>query len=192
MDHAEERRQKAIEQATRTILEAIGEDVTREGLLDTPKRVAKMYAEVFSGLGKTAEDILSVTFALEGGGEVIERDIPFYSMCEHHLLPFWGKAHIAYLPKDRVAGLSKLARTVELYAKKPQLQERLTKEIAEAIMRYLGAQGALVMVEAEHMCMNMRGVKKPGTKTVTTLALGRYAEDADRRRETLMLLSRGL
>ena len=156
-----------IKRAVRDILEAIGEDPDREGLLDTPDRVARMYEEIFSGLGKDAEEILSKTFEVENNDLVIEKDITYFSMCEHHIIPFYGKAHIAYIPRGRVAGLSKLARTVELYAKKPQLQERLSSEVADAIMKYLDAEGVMVVVEGEHMCMTMRGVKKPGTKTVT-------------------------
>lgn len=177
-----------IEKAVTMILEAIGEDTEREGLLETPKRVAKMYEEIFSGLNQTAEEHLSKTFELVDGSMVIEKDIPFYSMCEHHLLPFWGKAHIAYLPNGRVAGLSKLARTVELYAKKPQLQERLTMEIADALMEYLSSEGALVVIEAEHMCMNMRGVKKPGTSTMTSIARGKFETDLNLKNEAYRLM----
>ncbi|MDY6065909.1 MAG: GTP cyclohydrolase I FolE [Finegoldia sp.] len=178
-----------IEKAVTMILEAIGEDPTREGLLETPQRVARAYEEIFSGLGKDAKDHLSKTFELADGNMVVEKDIPFYSMCEHHLLPFWGKVHIAYLPNDRVAGLSKLARTVDVYAKKPQLQERLTLEVANAIMDYLHAKGVLVVIEAEHMCMNMRGVKKPGTMTRTSIALGELKEDRDLRDEAYRLMN---
>ncbi|EGY76361.1 GTP cyclohydrolase I [Peptoniphilus indolicus ATCC 29427] len=166
-----------IETAVTMILEAIGEDPTREGLVETPQRVARMYEEIFGGINQTAEKHLSKTFELVDKNMVIEKDIPFYSMCEHHLLPFWGKAHIAYIPNGRVAGLSKLARTVELYAKKPQLQERLTMEIADALMEFLSSEGALVVIEAEHMCMNMRGVKKPGTSTMTSVARGKFETD---------------
>ena len=177
-----------IEKAVSMIIEAVGEDPNREGLLETPQRVARMYEEIFSGLGKDAEEILSKTFELVEGGMVVEKDIPFYSMCEHHFLPFWGKAHIAYIPDQRVAGLSKLARTVDLYAKKPQLQERLNLEIADAIMDYLTAKGVLVIVEAEHMCMNMRGIKKPGTSTVTYIARGVPEEDEKLREEAFRMM----
>lgn len=177
-----------IEKAVSMIIEAVGEDPNREGLLETPQRVARMYEEIFSGLGKDAEEILSKTFELVEGGMVVEKDIPFYSMCEHHFLPFWGKAHIAYIPDQRVAGLSKLARTVDLYAKKPQLQERLNLEIADAIMDYLTAKGVLVIVEAEHMCMNMRGIKKPGTSTVTYIARGVLEEDEKLREEAFKMM----
>ena len=179
-----------IKRAVRDILEAIGEDPDREGLLDTPDRVARMYEEIFSGLGKDAEEILSKTFEVENNDLVIEKDITYFSMCEHHIIPFYGKAHIAYIPRGRVAGLSKLARTVELYAKKPQLQERLSSEVADAIMKYLDAEGVMVVVEGEHMCMTMRGVKKPGTKTVTTSYRGIFKEDATLRKEVMMLLQK--
>ena len=172
------------------ILEGIGEDLEREGLIETPERIARMYEEIFSGLGKDAEEILSKTFEVENNDLVIEKDITYFSMCEHHIIPFYGKAHIAYIPRGRVAGLSKLARTVELYAKKPQLQERLSSEIADAIMKYLDAEGAMVVIEGEHMCMTMRGVKKPGTKTVTTSYRGIFKEDATLRREVMMLLQK--
>ena len=172
------------------ILEGIGEDLEREGLVETPERIARMYEEIFSGLGKDVEEILSKTFEVENNDLVIEKDITYFSMCEHHIIPFYGKAHIAYIPRGRVAGLSKLARTVELYAKKPQLQERLSSEIADAIMKYLDAEGVMVVVEGEHMCMTMRGVKKPGTKTVTTSYRGVFKEDATLRREVMMLLQK--
>ena len=175
---------------SKLILEGIGEDLEREGLVETPERIARMYEEVFSGLGKDAEEILAKTFEVENNDLVIEKDITYFSMCEHHIIPFYGKAHIAYIPRGRVAGLSKLARTVELYAKKPQLQERLSSEVADAIMKYLDAEGVMVVVEGEHMCMTMRGVKKPGTKTVTTSYRGIFKEDATLRREVMMLLQK--
>lgn len=164
--------EKKIEEAVKMILEAIGEDPSREGLVETPERVARMYKEIFSGIGSSAEDILSKTFSHNGEDTVVVKDIPFYSMCEHHLVPFYGKAHVAYIPNGKVAGLSKIARTVDHYAKKPQLQERLTLEVCEDIMKYLDAKGALVVIEAEHLCMNMRGIKKPGSSTVTSVARG--------------------
>ena len=182
-------REKILEGA-RLILEGIGEDVNREGLLETPDRIARMYEEIFGGLGKDAKEILSKTFEVDNDDLVIEKDITFFSMCEHHLVPFYGKVHIAYIPKGKVAGLSKLARTVEVYAKKPQLQERLTTEIADALMKYLDAEGAMVVIEAEHTCMTMRGVKKPGTKTVTTSYRGIFKEDATLRKEVMMLLQK--
>lgn len=165
-------RNKIIE-GVKMILEGVGENPDREGLLDTPERVARMYEEIFSGLNETAKDVLSKTFTSNSKEMVIEKDITFYSMCEHHLLPFFGKAHIAYIPDGKVVGISKLARCVEIYAKKPQIQERLTEEIADAIMAYLKPKGVLVMLEAEHTCMTMRGVKKPGTKTVTLATKGK-------------------
>lgn len=170
---------KKIEKAVRQILQAIGEDPDREGLVETPARVARAMEEVFAGIGQNAKTHLSKTFEHVDGGMVVVKDIDFFSMCEHHLLPFWGKAHIAYMPSDKVAGLSKLARTVETYAKKPQLQERLNKEVAEAIMEYLGAKGVLVVIEAQHMCMSMRGVKKPGSTTVTSISRGIIQSDRD-------------
>lgn len=174
-----------IMEGAKLILQGIGEDINREGLLETPDRIARMYMEIFEGLGKNAEEILSKTFQVENNDLVLEKDITFFSMCEHHLVPFFGKAHIAYIPKGKVAGLSKLARTVEVYAKKPQLQERLTTEIADAIMKYLDAEGAMVVIEAEHTCMTMRGVKKPGAKTVTTTYRGVFREDIELRREVM-------
>lgn len=177
-----------ILQGARLILEGIGEDINREGLLETPDRIVRMYQEIFSGIGKDAKEELSKTFSVEGNDLVLEKDITFYSMCEHHLVPFYGKAHIAYIPNGKVAGLSKLARCVEVYAKKPQLQERLTTEIADAIIKYLDAKGAMVVIEAEHMCMTMRGVKKPGTRTVTTTYRGCFKEDYELRREVMEFL----
>ena len=188
MMREEDMDKKKIEQAVSMIIEAVGEDPNREGLLETPQRVARMYEEIFSGLGKTAKEHLSKTFELVDGSMVIEKDINFHSMCEHHFLPFWGKVHIAYLPNGRVAGLSKLARCVDVYSKKPQLQERLNMEIADAIMEYLNAKGVLVVVEAEHMCMNMRGVKKSGTSTVTSISRGIMETDLKLRDEAYRLM----
>lgn len=162
-----------IRRGVTLILEGIGEDITREGLVDTPERVTRMYEEILSNVGKAAEVELSRTFSSETKEMVIEKDITFYSMCEHHLMPFFGKAHIAYIPNGKVVGISKLARCVDVYSKKPQIQERLTDEIADAIMQYLKPKGVIVMLEAEHMCMTMRGVKKEGTKTVTLSARGK-------------------
>lgn len=166
-----------IRQAVTLLLEGMGEDVNREGLRETPDRIARMYEEIFAGLDQTPEEALSKTFAVQDGGMVVEKDIVFYSTCEHHLLPFYGKAHIAYIPDGKVVGLSKLARTVEVYARRPQLQEQLTAQIADALMEYLKPRGAMVMLEAEHMCMTMRGVKKPGAQTVTLVTRGVFAED---------------
>ena len=180
-------REKILEGA-RLILEGIGEDINREGLLETPDRMARMYEEIFGGIGKDAKEILSKTFEVDNDDLVIEKDITFFSMCEHHLVPFYGKAHIAYIPNGRVAGLSKLARTVEIYSKKPQLQERLTSEIADAIIDNLNAKGVMVVIEGEHMCMTMRGVKKPGAKTVTTTYRGLFKEDLNLRKEVMALI----
>lgn len=179
--------EKKIEEAVKMILEAIGEDPSREGLVETPERVARMYKEIFSGIGSSAEDILSKTFSHNGEDTVVVKDIPFYSMCEHHLVPFYGKAHVAYIPNGKVAGLSKIARTVDHYAKKPQLQERLTLEVCEDIMKYLDAKGALVVIEAEHLCMNMRGIKKPGSSTVASVARGDL-KDEELKNEAYLLM----
>lgn len=166
-----------IEQAVTLLLEGIGEDVNREGLRETPGRIARMYEEIFAGMEQTPEECLGRTFPVKDSGMVLERDITFYSICEHHLLPFYGKAHIAYLPDGKVVGLSKLARTVEVYARRPQIQEQLTVQIAEALMKYLKPKGAMVVIEAEHMCMTMRGIKKPGARTVTCAVQGVFAQD---------------
>ncbi|HSH25822.1 MAG TPA: GTP cyclohydrolase I FolE [Massilibacterium sp.] len=180
---------KQIEEAVKLILDAIGEDTNREGLLDTPKRVAKMYAEVFSGLRENPKEHLKTVFSEEHEELVLVKDIPFFSMCEHHLVPFFGKAHVAYIPQGgKVTGLSKLARTVDTIAKRPQLQERITSDVADAIMETLLPHGAMVVVEAEHMCMTMRGVKKPGAVTVTTAVRGVFKEDKDKRAEVLSLV----
>jgi GTP cyclohydrolase IA len=177
-----------IKKAITLILEAIGENPEREGLKETPDRIARMYTEIFSGFEDAAKNHLSKTFQVEENNVVIEKDIQFYSMCEHHLLPFFGKVHIAYIPDGRVAGLSKLARTVEVYSKRPQLQERLTSEIAEAIYSNLKAKAVLVVIEAEHLCMNMRGIKKPGSITKTIASKGLYKEDISLRKEALNLI----
>ncbi|MCM3114635.1 GTP cyclohydrolase I FolE [Neobacillus sp. MER 74] len=178
-----------IEDAVRLILEAIGEDPNREGLHDTPKRVAKMYEEVFSGLNEDPRKHFETIFSEDHEELVLVKDIPFYSMCEHHLVPFFGKAHVAYIPRNgRVTGLSKLARAVEAVAKRPQLQERITSTIADSMMEKLEPHGVMVVVEAEHMCMTMRGVKKPGSKTVTTAVRGILSDDAVARSEVLSLI----
>ncbi|MFK2824219.1 GTP cyclohydrolase I FolE [Bacillus sp. B190/17] len=178
-----------IEEAVRMILEAVGEDPNREGLLDTPKRVAKMYEEIFSGINKDPKEYFETIFGEDYEELVLVKDIPFYSLCEHHLVPFFGHAHVAYLPKNgKVTGLSKLARAVETVARRPQLQERITAEVADAIMEKLHPHGVMVVVEAEHMCMAMRGVKKPGAKTVTTAARGKFANDVHSRSELLNLI----
>ncbi|MFS1664302.1 GTP cyclohydrolase I FolE [Streptococcus sp. zg-JUN1979] len=178
------------EQAVYQLLEALGEDPEREGLRETPARVVRMYQEMWQGLTKDPKEAFTAMFN-EGNGEaVIVRDIPFYSMCEHHLVPFYGKAHIAYLPNDKaqVTGLSKLARCVEVASKRPQVQERLTAQIAESIETALAPKGVYVLLEAEHMCMSMRGIKKPGSKTVTTVSKGCYKDDRFMRQELLDLL----
>lgn len=169
--------QKKIEEGVRLILEGIGEDVAREGLQETPQRVARMYQEIFSGMYEDAKAHLSKVFTVDNNEMVVEKDIVFFSSCEHHLMPFYGKAHVAYIPNGKVVGLSKLARTVEVYARRPQIQEQMTGQIADAIMEHLGPQGVMVMVEAEHMCMTMRGVKKPGSKTVTIACRGVFEEN---------------
>lgn len=181
--------QEKIREAVTMILEAIGEDPKREGLVDTPDRVARMYEEIFSGIDQTAEKHLCKTFTIDSDDIVIERDIPFYSMCEHHLLPFYGKVHIAYIPHGCVAGLSKLVRTVDIYAKRPQIQEKLTKEITDAIMEHLHARGVMVMIEAEHLCMNMRGVKRPGSKTITATQAGIFKHNKELKDEVHRLMS---
>lgn len=167
-----------IMEGVRLILEGIGEDPKREGLIETPERIARMYEEIFSGLETAGEEHFEKRFQVANSQMLLEKDIPFYSMCEHHLLPFFGRVHIAYVPKEEVLGLSKLARIVEVFARRPQIQERMTVEIADAIMKGLNPKGVMVMVEAdEHMCMTMRGVKKPGAKTVSTAVKGCF-EDA--------------
>lgn len=166
-----------VEQAVRLLLEGIGEDVKREGLEETPERIAKMYGEICGGMDDDAGKYLEKTFEVTDSGVVVEKDIFFYSLCEHHMLPFFGKVHIAYIPNGRVAGLSKLARTVEVYARRLQLQERMTAQIADALMEHLAPLGVMVMVEAEHMCMTMRGIKKPGSRTSTIAVRGVFAGD---------------
>ncbi|MAR54183.1 MAG: GTP cyclohydrolase I FolE [Acidimicrobiaceae bacterium] len=171
-----------IRAAVVEILEAIGEDSQRDGLKRTPERVAKMYAEVFAGLSEDPEHHLEVQFEAGHDEMVLVKDIPFYSMCEHHLLPFVGKAHVAYVPGEegRITGLSKLARLVDAYARRPQVQERLTSQVADKLMQVLDPRGALVVVEAEHQCMSMRGVQKPGSLTLTSAVRGIFLADATR------------
>ena len=180
-----------IENAVRYILEAIGEDPDREGLLETPQRVARMYAEVFAGLHRDINKDIK-TFHGEGNDEMILiGDIPFYSMCEHHLLPFHGKAHVVYIPKDgKIFGLSKVARIVDTLSRKPQLQEKLTSEIADAIEKAVDARSVCVVLEAEHLCMTMRGIRKPGSKTVTSAMRGGCRSDIRTRNEALALINR--
>jgi len=182
-----------LEKAVREILLAIGEDPERDGLLRTPRRVAEMYGEIFSGLHEDPSRHLIVTFEANHDEMVLVRDIALYSICEHHLAPFHGRAHVAYIPGDdgRLTGLSKLARLVDGFAKRPQVQERLTTQIADAIVEVLQPRGAFVMIEAEHLCMTMRGVKKPGSVTVTSAVRGVFRTDARTRTEALELLRRG-
>ena len=166
-----------VETAVKMLIEAVGEDPEREGLKGTPDRVARMYEELFSGTDEAAAQALAVSFNCKDSDVVLEKDIQFHSLCEHHLLPFFGKVHIAYIPNGRVAGLSKLARTVEAFARRAQIQERMTQQIADAIMKHLDAKGVMVVIEAQHMCMSMRGVKKPGTKTMTYVCGGEFADN---------------
>ncbi len=171
--------EEKVQQAIRLLLEGIGEDPEREGLIDTPRRVARMYSEVLAGMDEDAGQHLGRIFTATSGDMVLERDITFFSTCEHHLMPFFGKAHIAYLPDGKVTGLSKLARTVEVFARRLQMQERLTGQIADAVMDELSCKGVMVMVEAEHTCMTMRGVKKPGSSTVTVAMRGAFEKDVN-------------
>ena len=180
-----------IARAVREILQAIGEDPDRDGLADTPRRVARAYGEIFAGLREDPTHHLTRTFAYEGGAEdlVMVRDIEIFSMCEHHLLPFTGRAHVAYLPgNDEVVGLSKIARMVDAYARRPQIQERLCAQIADALMGDVGARGAAAVIEAEHMCMKMRGISKHGADMVTTAVRGALATDPTMRATALGLL----
>ncbi len=180
---------KKIESAVRVILEAIGEDTSRKDLQETPRRVAEMYEEIFSGVSRSPEAELEVILDQKHDEIILLKGIPLYSVCEHHLLPFIGKAYIAYIPKQgRVTGLSKLARVVDILSKRPQVQERLTTQIAEIIMSKLKPQGCMVVIEAEHMCMSMRGVKKPGTLTVTSVVRGVFKENEKTRQEALSLM----
>lgn len=167
-----------IKQGVRLILEGVGENPQREGLLETPERVAKMYEEIFGGMELSATEPLSKRFSADNNEMVLEKDITFYSTCEHHLMPFFGKAHVAYIPSGEVVGLSKIARTVEVFAKRPQIQEQLTAQIADAINEELHPLGVMVMIEAEHTCMTMRGVKKPGSKTITYVTRGLFEEES--------------
>ena len=177
-----------VEQAVRLLLEGVGEDVDRPGLAGTPRRVARMYEEIFAGLREDPTQHLAVGFS-EGHDEmVILREIPFYSTCEHHLVPFHGLAHVGYIPEGRVVGISKIARVVETIAKRPQLQERLTSQVADALMATLQPDGVAVVVEAEHLCVTMRGVKKPGSKLVTSAVRGSFKQSAVTRAEFLSLV----
>lgn len=180
----------AAERAVRDLLRALGQDVSEPGLCDTPRRVAKMYGELFAGLSDDPARHLSRTFPEHCDEIVLLRDIDFASICEHHLLPFIGRAHVAYLPSDSVVGLSKLARTVDAYARRPQVQERLTAQVADALMTHLHARGALVVVEAEHFCMKIRGVNKPNSVMVTSAIRGHFKTDAAARAEAMALIGK--
>jgi len=181
--------QGRIEKAVREIIEALGEDPEREGLLDTPQRVAAFYAEVFEGIHLDPGEVVDAFFGEEHYQEIVMvREIPFYSMCEHHFVPFHGQAHVAYIPRGRVTGLSKLARLVEGFARRPQMQERLTAQVADALAERLEPLGVMVVVEAEHLCMSMRGVKKPGATTVTSAVRGTMESQPATRAEAMSLL----
>ena len=181
-----------IERAVREILVAIGEDPDREGLADTPARVARAYLEQFAGLGQRPEDVLTTVFDADHDELVLVREIEMYSTCEHHLVPFIGQAHVGYIPneKGQITGLSKIARLVDLYARRPQVQERMTSQIADALMNVLEPRGVLVVIEAEHLCMSMRGVRKPGAKTVTSAVRGSFRSSDRTRAEAMSLLLR--
>ncbi len=183
--------QEKIARAAEMILEAIGEDLNREGLRDTPRRVAKMYAEVFAGMELDPREHLKTCFCEKHDEMILVKDIPFYSMCEHHLLPFYGKAHVAYIPdQGRVVGLSKLVRVTDIVARRPQLQERLTSNVADIIMDELKPKGVVVVVEAEHLCMSIRGIKKPGAMTVTSAVRGLFRTNPSSRSEVLALIKK--
>jgi GTP cyclohydrolase I len=181
---------KKIEQGVRLILEGVGEDPNREGLLDTPQRVARMYEEILSGLDKDPTELFEKSFGENHTEMVLVKDIPFYSLCEHHLVPFFGMAHVGYIPgkEGRVCGLSKLARLVDLFAHRPQMQERLTSQIADTLVECLEPQGVIVVIEAEHLCMSMRGVQKPGSKTTTSAVRGAFKDSQRTRAEALSLI----
>ena len=181
--------QQHIEQSISTILESIGEDPTREGLRETPNRVARMYQSLFSGVGLDPETAIDAVFEADSHDPVVLANVPFYSMCEHHLLPFFGLAHLAYIPNGKIAGLSKLARALEIAARRPQVQERLTSQVADAIYSALDPDGVVVEVEAEHLCMSMRGIQKPGSRVVTSAVRGRF-ENCALGREGLLALVR--
>jgi GTP cyclohydrolase IA len=176
-----------VERGVRLILEGIGEDADRAGLRETPARVARMCREIFGGIGRDAAELVTVVEGADHDEMIMVRDIPLYSACEHHLLPFVGKAHVAYIPnkEQQITGLSKIARVVDLLAKRPQVQERLTTQIAEALDRALSPRGVFVVIEAEHLCMTMRGIKKPGAVTVTSAVRGLFRTDARTRQEAM-------
>ena len=179
-----------MEDEIKALLREIGEDPEREGLIDTPRRVARMYSEVLAGMDEDAGQHLGRTFTATSGDMVLERDITFFSTCEHHLLPFYGKAHVAYIPDGQVVGLSKLARTVEVFARRLQIQEQMTGQIADAMMEFLKPKGVMVLLEAEHTCMTMRGIKKPGSKTVTIASRGVFEDNAMLQERFFQMLGR--
>jgi GTP cyclohydrolase I len=179
-----------IKEGIKLLLEGMGEDIGREGLMDTPERMARLYEEVLKGMDENPREHLSKTFSSTYDGLVVEIDIPFYSICEHHLMPFFGKAHVAYIADGQVVGLSKLARTVEVFARRLQIQEQMTEQIANAMMDILKPKGVIVMIEAEHLCMSMRGVKKKGSKTVTMAVKGVFQEDSCLREQFFRMLGR--
>jgi GTP cyclohydrolase I len=191
MENQEKINKQDIKAAIGKILLAIGEDVDRDGLIDTPKRISEMYAEIFEGLNIDPASYLNVDFEVAHDEMVILRDIPFYSMCEHHFLPFHGEAHVGYIPDGRVVGISKLARVVEGFARRPQLQERLTSQVAETIMKSVKPDGVAVVIEAEHLCMTMRGVRKPGSRMVTSAMRGQFKKSNVTRSEFLALVQSG-
>lgn len=180
--------QAGVRDAVRRIIEAIGEDPSREGLLDTPRRIAEMYEELFTGLHQDPQEVLSTSFQESHREMVILKNIPFYSLCEHHFLPFHGQAHVGYVPKGRIVGASKIARVVDILARRPQLQERLTGQVADAITEGLSPDGVAVVIEAEHLCMTMRGVQKPGTTLITSAIRGAFRRRAVTRSEFLALV----
>lgn len=179
-----------IMEGVRLILDGIGEDINREGLLETPDRIARMYEELAAGYTDVAAKHLAKRFHVDNNDMVVEKDIHFYSFCEHHMLPFYGTAAIAYIPDGEVVGLSKMARTVEVYAKRFQLQERLSAQIADAFMQELNPKGVMVLIEAEHMCMTMRGIKKPGTKTVTAVTRGVFDNNEELQNRFFRMIER--
>lgn len=179
-----------IQEGVKLILEGIGEDIHREGLLETPDRIARMYEELVAGYTDDASEHLKKRFHVDNNDMVIEKDIYFYSFCEHHMLPFYGTAAVAYIPDGEVVGLSKIARTLEVYAKRFQLQERLTAQVADVFMEELKPQGVMVLIEAKHMCMTMRGIKKPGTKTVTVVTRGVFEENESLQNQFYRMMER--
>lgn len=181
-----------IKKGVKLILEGVGEDVERPGLKDTPRRVADMLDEIFAGLKPPAEELLKPIRGESHDEMILIKDIPFYSVCEHHLLPFIGKAHIAYIPSGTIVGLSELAKALEHFAKRPQMQERLTSQLADMIMKKLNPKGAMVIIDAEHLCMSMRGIKKPGSRTVTSAVRGIFRTKASTREELLELIKKNL